>query len=147
MTAYELYIKAKNAEIDLHSLVFSDIVIDAVTVFIGNYCIEQKYAAVLVLKALLPKSFLQCLYQNTDIYPVKRSDSRVYRWKKQILSRGKCEKCGALDHLEAHHIIAWKDWPQGRADINNGMCLCHKCHAYEHRFDGVYRLMTSKRWR
>ena len=30
--------------------------------------------------------------------------------------------------LEAHHILSWKDFPELRYDINNGITLCHHHH-------------------
>lgn len=30
--------------------------------------------------------------------------------------------------IEAHHILRWKDFPDLRFDINNGITLCHRHH-------------------
>jgi hypothetical protein len=49
---------------------------------------------------------------------VKKRDS----WKCRI---GNCD-CGG--RLEAHHILPWRDYPELRYDINNGISLCVKHH-------------------
>lgn len=109
------------------------VIVDAIAILIGDYEIIRKQAAVLLLKVLLKDRFLKTLLSHEDMYPFDRSDSRVRAWAKEIISKGKCEKCGSKEMLEAHHIIKWADYPQGRNDIKNGMCLCHDCHTEEHR--------------
>lgn len=121
-----------------------DLLIESIAVLLGDYSIERKYAAVLLLKILLPKNIRKDLLNDPALYPYDRNDSRVAKWRKQILKRGSCEVCGAKKRLEAHHIIKWADYPAGRIDLNNGQCLCHKCHTWEHRFDPSYALMKSK---
>jgi hypothetical protein len=49
---------------------------------------------------------------------VKNRDS----WKCRI-SNGDCS-----GRLEAHHILRWKDYPELRYQINNGITLCHAHH-------------------
>ena len=120
------------------------VVIDAIAVLIGDYGIYRKQAALLLLKALVRKDFLRFLFENGNLYPFDRNDYRVTRWKKEIVGRGKCEMCGSGERLEAHHIIKWADYPQGRIDVNNGMCLCHNCHTEEHRYDPSYYMMKAK---
>lgn len=121
-----------------------EIVIDAIAVLSGDYSINRKYAAVLLLKALLPKKLMEAILNDDSIYPFDRQDPRVKRWTWEVVKRGKCEKCGSVDNLEAHHIIKWADYPKGRADINNGQCLCHGCHTEEHRYDQSYYMMVAK---
>lgn len=121
-----------------------EIIIDAIAVLIGDYNINRKYAALLLLKALLPHSLLREILEEDGIYPFDRSDCRVRKWTKEILKRGKCEICGSAERLEAHHIIKWADYPKGRADIENGQCLCHTCHTNEHKHDRSYYMMKAK---
>ena len=33
---------------------------------------------------------------------------------------------------------------KGRVDLENGMCLCRKCHTEEHKNDQSYFMMKSK---
>lgn len=44
------------------------------------------------------------------------------RWKCKIDN----EDC--LGKLEAHHILRWKDYPELRYEIKNGISLCHYHH-------------------
>jgi hypothetical protein len=120
------------------------VIVDALSVLCGDYGIYNKQAALLLLKALIRKDFLKFLLDNKDIYPFDRNDYRVAKWKKTILSKGKCESCGCEEKLEAHHIIRWADYPQGRIDVNNGMCLCHECHTKEHYGENSYYMMKAK---
>ncbi len=44
------------------------------------------------------------------------------KWKCKM-SNDNC--CG---RMEAHHILSWKDFPELRYEINNGITLCHLHH-------------------
>lgn len=121
-----------------------EIIIDAVAVLIGDYSINRKYAAILLLKALLPAKIAKDILNEDGIYPLSRDDPRVRSWVKKVVAKGKCESCGSTENLEAHHIIKWSDYPKGRIDVNNGMCLCHKCHTEEHKDDRSYWMMKAK---
>jgi hypothetical protein len=122
-----------------------EIIIEAIAVLLGDCEIIRKRAAILLLKALIPHSVLRDILNEDGIYPFKRDDPKVRRWTKAVLGRGRCERCGATEHLEAHHIIKWADYPKGRADTNNGECLCHKCHTDEHIDDPSYYMMKAGR--
>lgn len=122
-----------------------EIAIDAVTVLLGDYNTDRKQAAILLLKAILPHEVVRGILEEDGIYPFSRDDPRVYKWRKAVLSRGRCEECGATEGLEAHHILKWCDYPKGRSDIKNGACLCHKCHTNEHRGDICYHMMAKKK--
>lgn len=121
----------------------TDIIIECVAILLGDYSIIRKQAAILLLKHHLPHKFFHFLLEDKNLYPFDRNDARVRKWTKQIVSKGKCEICNSDERLEAHHIIKWADYPQGRVDLKNGMCLCHKCHTKEHEFDKSYCLMKA----
>jgi hypothetical protein len=61
-------------------------------------------------------------------------------WRRQIFERDNytCQLCGiksGCGHrliLNAHHIKHWKDYPELRRDLNNGVTLCKDCHNYVH---------------
>ena len=56
-------------------------------------------------------------------------------WAKKVLSRDSatCQRCGVQDvPLVAHHILSWEDFPELRADVDNGVTLCNPCHFIEH---------------
>lgn len=48
----------------------------------------------------------------------------------------------ATSELLLFFILA--DYPQGRIDIKNGMCLCHDCHTEQHKNDTSYHMMKAK---
>lgn len=57
------------------------------------------------------------------------------KWVNAVMSRDKatCQKCGATDlELHAHHIKSYRDHPEMRFDVANGITLCFKCHWETH---------------
>jgi len=54
------------------------------------------------------------------------------QWSKSVKERDK-RKCRLANNkckgsLESHHILSWKDYPELRYKINNGITLCHAHH-------------------
>jgi len=120
------------------------VILEAMAILIGDYDINRKWAANLLLKVFLRDDFKKFLFENKELYPIDRDDKRVRAWKKEILTKGKCERCGSTERLEAHHVLRWSDYPMGRFDINNGECLCHNCHTEEHHGEPEYYMMKAK---
>ena len=61
-------------------------------------------------------------------------------WRKTIFERDKytCQFCFKIGgNLEAHHIRSWKNYPNYRLDINNGITLCLDCHHWLHRIVSI----------
>lgn len=62
----------------------------------------------------------------------KHLDTRYKYWMLEVKKRDswKCRiadvNCGG--RLEAHHILNWKEYPELRYDINNGITLCQAHH-------------------
>jgi len=58
----------------------------------------------------------------------RRNDPAYHEWRKLVWERDgyKCkinnEYCKG--RIEAHHILSWRDYPELRYDINNGITLC-----------------------
>lgn len=104
---------------------------------------EQKEAAYELLKYLVKKDTLDNWLEGSAVV-CDRNDKYVLRWKRAVIKRGKCEKCGRTEHLEAHHRIPWAIYPKGRIDLNNGVCLCDECHAEEHKDQLPYAMMMSR---
>ena len=52
-------------------------------------------------------------------------------WKKAIVKRanGKCEVCGEMRYVQAHHIVPRTCYTL-RHDMENGVALCRKHHIY-----------------
>ena len=64
----------------------------------------------------------------------KRSESVRY-WSLKVKERDnfKCIKCNSEIGLNAHHVRSYKEYPELRTDINNGVTLCKKCHVKIHK--------------
>ncbi len=67
---------------------------------------------------------------------VERATFEYNEWRKSVYVRDSytCQCCndrngkGHAVKLCAHHIKNWKDYPNERYDINNGITLCESCH-------------------
>jgi len=54
-----------------------------------------------------------------------------HKWVNAVISRDKatCQHCGAKGvELHAHHIKPYRDYPELRFDVSNGLTLCYSCH-------------------
>jgi len=64
----------------------------------------------------------------------ERNDSAYKEWRNLVLKRDnyQCKICGekyTKEHkLVVHHILPWKDYPELRYNINNGITLCQFHH-------------------
>jgi hypothetical protein len=62
----------------------------------------------------------------------KHLDGKYREWSKAVKDRDlwKCriENKDCCGKLEAHHILRWKDYPELRYEVNNGITLCHFHH-------------------
>lgn len=54
-----------------------------------------------------------------------------------------CQHCGVYENLHAHHIKPKHQYPEIMFDLDNGVLLCHKCHANAHKNDKVWNLMMQ----
>lgn len=67
-------------------------------------------------------------------YWTERNNPEYKNWRRKVLKRDnyKCKICGKeyakKDKLIVHHILPWKDFPEERYNINNGITLCQKHH-------------------
>lgn len=67
--------------------------------------------------------------RNGDLYDNWRAE--VYKkYNKQ------CHVCGSVKNLRAHHLDCYKDHPEKRTDVNNGVALCNKHHRQFHNLYG-----------
>lgn len=65
-----------------------------------------------------------------------RQSTEYKNWRAAVFQRDgfKCAICGQVGgELNAHHIRSFKDYPELRFDINNGITLCVRCHRKVHR--------------
>lgn len=71
----------------------------------------------------------------------RRNDSAYKDWRKQIYKRDnyKCkintEECSG--RIEAHHILRWRDHPELRYEVNNGILLCRFHHPTKRKDEEV----------
>lgn len=66
--------------------------------------------------------------------------SEQHSWSQRVINRDKatCRTCGARGvELHAHHIRSYKDHPELRFDVSNGITLCAPCHWAVHSVSNV----------
>lgn len=53
-------------------------------------------------------------------------------WSMQVKERDrfKCAICGGTEELQAHHILEKKMFPKYMLDLDNGITLCSRHHAF-----------------
>lgn len=79
----------------------------------------------------------------TPIHKKLRNTKEYRLWRKAVLERDDytCIWCGSKDNLEVDHIKPFSHYPELRFAIDNGRCLCHKCHITTETYAG-----KSKTW-
>ena len=75
----------------------------------------------------------------TKDYQRVRNSLKYQEWRLEVYKKDNftCQKCGCNEggNLNAHHILSFKDWPEARIVVDNGMTLCKDCHKDYH---GIY---------
>jgi hypothetical protein len=79
-------------------------------------------------------------YLNTEHNPFYQGGSSnirrtaEYRQWRQIVHNkyDDCNKCGATENLQAHHIVPVSEDEELATDVDNGVLLCGECHSEEH---------------
>lgn len=65
-------------------------------------------------------------------HQLERNNPNDKQWKYNVYKRDgfKCKinNKDCSGRIEAHHILGWKDYPELRCEINNGITLCHAHH-------------------
>jgi len=72
---------------------------------------------------------------KTSVNAKGRNSLKIKIWKRAVMERDDftCQMCGLRGgRLQAHHIKAFADHEELRADINNGVTLCVSCHSIVH---------------
>lgn len=84
----------------------------------GNSCIKDK---------LNDEEYIKFKYS-------KRRVDGYNKWRNSIVKKynHKCDICGSEEDIQTHHLYNWKDYPDKRFDVENGVCLCKKCHVEFH---------------
>lgn len=74
---------------------------------------------------------------STERY--ERATVEYRDWRKAVFCRDNytCQVCGIRSGVEinAHHIKNWKDNEDERYSVDNGICMCEKCHL---KFHSIY---------
>ncbi len=66
-------------------------------------------------------------------------------WSEIVRSGGECEFCGSIAYLNAHHHYGRRA-ESTRWDIDNGICLCPKCHVYSSVFSAHQTPADFVKW-
>lgn len=68
----------------------------------------------------------------------RKIKSRLKTWANEVKRRDKCcQMCKDTACLSAHHIKPFSSHPDLRFELTNGILLCGKCHAEQHKNDKV----------
>ena len=68
----------------------------------------------------------------TRLADLIRGSATYHEWRVAVFRRDgfKCQRCGGgSGRLEAHHIEPFREVPERRFDVANGITLCIVCHA------------------
>jgi len=74
--------------------------------------------------------------EKRELNKAKRNNNEVIHWRKQVFQRDHyiCRCCGMKKSpFNAHHLNSWKDFPDQRYIVSNGLTLCVKCHKLFHK--------------
>lgn len=93
-------------------------------------------------------------YKPNKSREIRQTCESIYKnWRNQVFERDlyACQFCqdNRGKNLEAHHISGWKDFPDQRYEVSNGVTLCKICHNKYHSFAGgskVANRQSFDRW-
>lgn len=71
----------------------------------------------------------------------KRAEPKIVKWSKDVKIRDnfKCILCDSNKNLNSHHLMSFTSFPELSSDLDNGVCLCKKCHKEFHSKYGIKR--------
>jgi hypothetical protein len=67
---------------------------------------------------------------NNKKYTGIRKDKGYKKWKVDVFNRfnNVCCVCLSDKKIVCHHLYSYKYYPELRTELNNGVCICNKCH-------------------
>ena len=78
----------------------------------------------------------------------RQGNSEFNRWSYEVKERANftCDCCGDNrgGNLVSHHLNDWHTYKEQRYDLDNGVCLCDKCHKEFHKWMGNNRVSCTK---
>ena len=77
----------------------------------------------------------------------RKSNGDFKKWSKEVKKQADytCDYCGKRGgKLCSHHLNCWDDFKEERYILNNGVCLCEKCHKEFHKWMGGTRIKCTK---
>ena len=80
------------------------------------------------------KAFIKLFHQKRQT----RNGDLYDHWREAVYNKHnrQCDVCGSTKNLRAHHLDCYKDHPEKRTDVNNGVCLCNTHHRQFHNIYG-----------
>lgn len=82
--------------------------------------------------------------EEKELIRLSRSSKESKKWLREVKLPNRCVICGSSQSLAAHHLESFKENPELRFDIKNGVCLCAMCHVeYHTRFLGGYHIPAT----
>ena len=76
-----------------------------------------------------------------------RNTKHYRKWRAAVIRRdGVCQVCNSRKKRHAHHLNHAAYFIDKRFDVDNGICLCAKCHSIFHnKFHGSTRIKCTEK--
>jgi hypothetical protein len=125
---------------------YMDVIDSVATITSARSTPIQKQASKLIMRYVFGTRRANDIVEDVAVV-TDRGDALVRRWRNRVLERDNytCQHCGKTNDLAAHHISYWSNDPVNRVNVDNGITLCRKCHAFEHRGESVHNLIANLR--
>lgn len=110
-------------------------------------CLLSETSSVLAARNLGGKkeSHPRWRHDLTDAERRRRRSAAEHRWSKSVIARENrmCVVCLSTEGPQAHHLRGYALYPEDRRKLDNGACLCARCHREFHRNCGQLKFSRS----